>query len=246
MMLHEVDYTVATKQREVYDWYEARHSHDEVVDIYSPEWEKRINDWKSGLEKRECAQDAPSGLECLQTPDDLDGLEFAPFFFAHPIAAFALWQVLQACFEIDLAVGGANKEKRKRIKKWQEEDKPFAYLKAEKIRVMCEYELKELAKQISSANTSVEVKLNGEVLKSRIFSIFGAVERLEKSMDSLQGNFGKKFCDSKVGGNILSEVRKSVDDRCLMITNILKVDKAEQEKESTTSEQQSTGLVDQG
>ena len=103
------------KQKQVYKYYDSRYS-DEALDIFSEEWENRIIFWHQRAVNR--------AAETMSSDELLETLDFGSFFLAHPIAAFSLWQVLQACYELDRAVCGDIKV----VNSW-EQLKPFEYLR---------------------------------------------------------------------------------------------------------------------
>jgi len=228
------DCSVSKKQREVYDWYEKCHSDDEVVDIYSPEWQQRITSWYNWLTTTTGTKDVH--VNVVEGCDNLDDLDLGLFFFAHPVAAFSLWHVLQACYEIDEAACG----RTEKVLKWREL-KPFTYLKSKEVKKTWKRKLKHLGKQIKNG------KLNGEALKSRLCAIHRGVEKLEDSVNSLDENFGDDFKDTEIGSSMLKRIREVVDDRCLMIANSLSIDGEDSEDEATMSEDETTNhgsLVD--
>jgi hypothetical protein len=221
----------AQGQRKVYDWYEKRYEKDEVVDIYSREWQCRIDEWKEWVAKSRTIHDwqhIDSKFDRWQTLDAVQRFKFALLFFAYPVATFSLWRVHRACYELDKAVCASSKPDRRKIDHWyeQEKEKPFVYLCAEKIPKRWEGVLKELATQISSDDYDLDM------LQVRIYSIFRAVEKLQKRVRSLEENFMAQMDDAT--GTLLSEtetgkimlycVRMAVDQRCSLITRLLHIE----------------------
>jgi len=219
------DRSVSKKQREVYDWYERCHSDDEVVDIYSPEWQQRITSWYNWLTTTTGTRDVH--VNVIEGCDNLDDLDLGPFFFARPVAAFSLWHVLQACYEMDEAVC----ERTEKVLNWREL-KPFAYLKSKEVKKMWKQKLKHLGKRIKNG------KLNGEALKSKLCAIHHGVEKLEDSVNSLDGNFGDDFKNTKLGSSMLKRIHEVVDYRCLMIASSLNIDGKDSEYEATMSDEE--------
>lgn len=171
------------KQKAVYKWYDSRYS-DEALDIYSKEWQQRILEWHGAYQL--AIRDAN---ESLTSDELLESLDFGKFFLAHPIAAFSLWRVLQACYELDRAVCGDTDE----VTLW-ERMAPFKYLKDENIRLRWKTELGLLKDRMQLPSPN----FRKESWKSKMYEILLGVERYETAFTSLKENFeingeGKKF-----------------------------------------------------
>jgi hypothetical protein len=208
------DGCVATQQKAVYNWYESRHSDDEVVDIYSPQWQERINSWYKWFSDTFGTKPVPKEtVKSWKSPEEID---FRIFFFAHPVATFSLWHALQACYEIDEAVCGTASGAQDTFAEWRKM-KPFAYLKSKPVRRKWRTELKKLNKEIECGD------LTGERLKSRMYDILRGVEKLEVSLASLEEDFNFEQGEIEQAEGILETIRNVINDRCFMIAKILKV-----------------------
>jgi len=205
-----VDSYIATQQKAVYTWYESRHSDEEVVDIYSPEWQNRVNDWYNNLDTN---QRPTETVKSWKTAEEID---FRVFFFAHPVATFSLWHMLQAFYEIDNAVCGQADDAQKKLAEWRAM-KPFEYLKSPHVRHKWKYELKRLNKEIKCGLLTIEK------LKSRMYDILYGVEKLEASLASLNEDFNFEQGEIEQAEEILNTIRGVVDDRCNLIVKILNV-----------------------
>jgi hypothetical protein len=100
------------------------------------------------------------------------------------------------------------------LAKWREM-KPIEYLKSKDVRNTWKKELRKLNKEIKLED------LTGEALKLRLYDIFHGVERLEISLASLEEDFKLNYDEIEYAESILKTIRDIVDDRCLLITNIL-------------------------
>lgn len=221
------DNCVATQQKAVYNWYESRHSDDEVVDIYSPQWQERITTWYNWFVDNFGSTELPmETVKSWKTPEEID---FRVFFFAHPVATFSLWHVLQAFYGIDEAVCGTAGDAQDTFAKWRQM-KPFEYLKSKTVRRKWEIELKKLNKEIENDF------LNGENLKIRMYDILSGVEKLEVSLASLEEDFSIDQGEIEQAEAILKTIRSVIDNRCNLIVKLLKVGKNDVDTTSAEDE----------
>jgi len=204
------DRYIATQQKAIYTWYESRHSDEEVVDIYSPEWQNRVNEWYNNLDTNQLPTET---VKSWKTAEEID---FRVFFFAHPVATFSLWHILQALYEIDDAVCGKADDAQTKLAEWRAM-RPFEYLKSPHVRHKWKDELKRLNKEIKSG------LLTREKLKSRMYDILDGVEKLEVSLASLNEDFDFEQGEIEQGEEILNTIRGVIDDRCNLIVKILNV-----------------------
>ena len=206
------DHCVATNQKAVYDWYETHHSDDDVVDIYSPEWQQRVTSWHKLLVRTHGPKHVYVKLVELYTPEEI---EFRIFFFAHPIATFSLWHVFEAFYELDKTICGTSSEADPTLAQWQQM-KPFKYLKSEEVQRRWKTELKRLDKEIGCGD------LTGERLKSRMYHILRGVERLEYSLELLEEDLCSDGGKIEYAEWISETARNAFDERCFMIAETLK------------------------
>jgi len=214
------DICVATQQKAVYNWYELHHSKEDVVDIYSLEWQRRITAWHDWFAKTYGTNHM--NMDTAISFGKSENLDFRVLFFAQPIATFSLWHVLQAFYEIDTAVCGRASDAQETLRMWREM-KPLEYLKSKEVRRRWTRELEKLNQEIECA------ALVGGALTLTVYGILGGVEKLETSLASLEEdlNFNDVEMDFLVW--ILETIRDAVDDRCFMIANILKVEAMDQD-----------------
>jgi len=190
-------------QRSVYDWYEMNSNDREVVDIYSPEWEKRMTDWQDWLFQNgySIAVSPDMIWKDLETPSQI----YLPlFFFAYPIAGFCLLQILQACYDLDEAVCGKNR------KEWKEM-RPFEYLENQGVRDTWRKELEHLKK-------SMEKMMTGEV-QLIINTILSGLDRLQTLVGSAARNF--QDVEPKVRDMMLGRIQDMLEQRSYVITDTL-------------------------
>jgi len=210
-----------TQQKAVYNWYESSHETDDVVDIYSPEWQKRITSLKEEFTNTYEAEDAQALFTSLKSPEDLD---FSVFFLAHPISAFSLWHVLQALYSMDDVICGTSKDALEAVKLWQRM-KPFEYLSSKKVKQRWKSALRTLKRQIDSG------RLAGEALESKMHAILRAVERVEDAKGFLSNDFAVDL----PGWNA-KKICSVIEERCGKIDDMLESLDASQK--STDSYQQ--------
>jgi hypothetical protein len=214
------------QQRAVYSYYEEIHS-DAADDIYSFEWFQRTKSFFQQLAR----QDKP--VTALTTWEMVEDLDFGAFFLAHPVAAYSLWHLLQACYELDRVVCGTSPEEIRKLESWQLL-KPFVYLKSRKIRSNWTRSLKLLKKEIECGD------LEGDRLVRTLYDILRGVERLVTSSTALKDNFSVNLRDMKFVDEMLEKVARVVDNRCSMIADLLKLEDSQEpsrhESESSNEE----------
>jgi len=201
------------QQRAVYGFYDARHS-DAAEDIYSPEWFQLTQSFFEAF-----ARENPNPIT-LKSWEMVEDLDFGAFFLAHPVAAYSLWHMLQACYELDRVICGTSVEELKTIATWQRL-KPFIYLKSKKVRQKWGESLKSLKKQIECG------ALDGEELMSKLNEILFGVERLEHSLAEMQDNFKINLKDMKYADKMLEKVADVVEERRRMIVDLLHLEDSE-------------------
>jgi hypothetical protein len=205
------DCNPTSQQRAVWRFYESRNS-DEADDIYSPEWYRRT---LSFFEKFGRENNAP---EVLESWEMIQNLEFGPFFLSHPIAAYALWHMLQAFYELDRTVCGIYEEEVKIIEKWKDLP-PFEYLNAKnskKIRVKWSKLLERMKKEIECG------ALEGEALISRLASILVAFQKVESAFNALKENFAENLSGMLFVDEMIKNVGKVVEERRRIIMDLLR------------------------
>jgi hypothetical protein len=210
------------QQRAVYSWHEARNS-GAADDIFSTEWFKRT---RSFLEKHSSPDSPYIKLESLEKVEDL---EFGAFFIEHPIAAFALWQFLQACYGLDrvvcinpLSYEDVRHADENRIKDW-ETLPPFQYLNAfssrdGKIRRKWTTSMEQLKKEINHG------ALEGEMLVSRLYDMYNGIDRLQSSMSGLKDVFEENLKGLKFRREMLERAENVVEERVKILSLVLKLD----------------------
>lgn len=200
---YEGDFDPKFKQREVYRWYDSRYS-DEALDIYSPEWRDRITDWHEHAVRHTAT--------ALSSEELLERLEFGNFFLAHPIAAFSLWQLLQACYELDRAVCGATTE----VKSWQKLP-PFQYFRDSSVQARWQESLKQLKERIKSR----DLDSGTESWEYTMYEIRLGVEKFESAFEALKDNFSSNLRDMKFAIWMIDRIDNDIGERFAMITNLL-------------------------
>lgn len=224
------------QQRAVYSWHEARNS-GAADDIFSTEWFERT---RSFLVKHSSLDSPDVKLESLEKVEDL---EFGAFFIEHPIAAFALWQFLQACYALDrvvcinpLSYEELRNADENRIKDW-ETLPPFQYMNAcsskdGKIRRKWTTSMEQLRKEINHG------ALEGEMLVTRLYDMYNGIDRLKSSMSALRDSFDESLKGIKFRREMLDRAENVVKERVKILSLVLKLD---QNKPAPPSASESVG-----
>jgi hypothetical protein len=218
------------QQRAVYSWHEARNS-GAADDIFSTEWFERTRYF---LGKHSSLDPPDVKLESL---DKVEDLEFGAFFIEHPIAAFALWQFLQACYALDRVVcinpisyKDVRNADENRVKDW-ETLPPFQYMNAcsskdGKIRRKWTTSMEQLRKEINHG------ALEGEMLVTRLYDMYTGIDRLKSSVSALRDSFDESLKGLKFKREMQDRAENVVQERIKILSLVLKLD---QNKPSTTS-----------
>ncbi len=191
-------------QTAIHMWYGEKHP--DSANIFSPEWQRRISSWRNHFIATHPNQN-PDGVINLNHLDELD-LEI--FFLAAPVPGFALWELMQACYEVDRAICGLTEAERAEILLWQD-IKPLKYLQSERLKGSWKSELETLNDRFYSRSVtqaSFEERLN---------SILAAVERLEAARKGVQDAFDASTADSSKYDIMQCRILNAVDDRCRIV-----------------------------
>jgi exonuclease V gamma subunit len=200
------------QQREIYNFHERLHS-AQADDIYSLEWFQRTQHFQEKF-----AQSAAHS-KTLDSWEMVEALDLAEFFLAHPIAGYSLWNMLQACFELDRVICANSAQELDRVERWQLY-KPFIYFKdkEKKIRGKWKKSLKLLKKEIECGF------LEGDSLVQKLYGILSGVERLESAFRALEDDFPVNLKGLQFVDDMLKKIATVVEDRRRMIAEILRLD----------------------
>jgi hypothetical protein len=124
---------------------------------------------------------------------NLEKLDFGSFFLAHPIAAFSLWQLLQVCYELDVAVCGNSKADLDKIESWQKLN-PFKYLRDDGIQDKWRASLELFKAQMKAKSGDINAQ---EESWERMYGILVGVGKFETAFESLQKNFNDNLAGEK-------------------------------------------------
>lgn len=203
------------KQKAIFTWYDRRYS-DEALDIYSAEWQERILFWH---------QRAIHNTETtLSSEENLENLDFGGFFLAHPIAAFSLWQLLQVCYELDVAVCGNSKADLDEIESWQKLN-PFKYLRDSSVQDKWRTSLELFKAQIKSRSEDMDIQ--EESWELRMYDILVGVEKFETAFESLQENFSATLAGEDFAGWMIARIEEDIGKRFSMIDRLLEFKESE-------------------
>ena len=199
-----VKYSLASNQRAVFDWYEKKQYRDDAGVIFSPEWQCRLTDWR--IEFDPDMQKVHDRL--VQLEQDPENLKLGLFFVAHSVAAFSLWHLLQACYELDKRICGTSKQQNKELAEWQHWP-PFQYLLSTHIVSTWEANLVSFSSQVKqSANI-----FQKENVASRLFAMVEGIQVLEEALSILTSVFEGKRKDMHCCYWMLRLIREGVDNR---------------------------------
>jgi hypothetical protein len=194
------------EQKKVYKFYKSRHSHD-ADDIYSSEWFGRIVQFR---------ESTPLGRN---SPELLDDLEFGAFFLSHPVPAFSLWLLLNACYDLDRKVCSNISDEV--LQQWRDM-KPFAYLKSEDIQDKWRESLQFLREKMSTA------ELGGEMLIQELYDMVSGIQRMETALADLRDSIKAVRKDRGFLTGVLDLVGVAIDGRCEIIATELEDGKSPQ------------------
>jgi len=203
------------KQKAIYLYYDSQYS-DEALDIYSEEWQERILYWhQKAIDNAETT---------LSSKKNLENLDFGGFFLAHPIAAFSLWQLLQSCYELDVAVCGNSKADLDQIESWQKMN-PFKYLRDHSVQDKWRASLELFKAQIKAKSEDMDVQ--EESWELRMHDILIGVEKFETAFESLQENFRANLAGQKFADWMIARIDEDIGKRFSMIHRLLEFKESE-------------------
>lgn len=197
-----------TTQRDVFDWYEKNNYRDDGGAIFSPEWQCRLKKWGEEFDSR--VSNIHDTIELHQhSPTEL---ELGCLFQAHPILAFSLWHVLQACYELDRLICGTTIPERKEIIKWQDW-RPFQYLLSPEIKTSWRDKLRVLSSEAAEPTDNFK----REDVVRRLHHIAHAVHTLEEAFATLTSIFKARELEKSCAAWVLDAVQGSIDTRYHLI-----------------------------
>ncbi|KAH8818237.1 hypothetical protein F5882DRAFT_388578 [Hyaloscypha sp. PMI_1271] len=203
------------KQKAIYLYYDSQYS-DEAQDIYSEEWQERILYWHQKA--------IDSAATTLRSEENLEKLDFGGFFLAHPIPAFSLWQLLQACYELDVAICGNSKGDLDEIESWQKMN-PFKYLRDHSVQDKWRASLELFKAQIKAKSEDMDVQ--EESWELRMHEILIGVEKFETAFESLQENFKANLAGQRFADWMIARIDEDIGKRFSMIHRLLEVKESE-------------------
>jgi hypothetical protein len=203
------------KQKAIYLYYDSQYS-DEALDIYSEEWQQRILYWHQKA--------IDSAATTLSSEKILENLDFGGFFLAHPIAAFSLWQLLQSCYELDVAVCGNSKADLNEIESWQKMN-PFKYLRDRSVQDKWRASLELFKAQIKAKSEDIDVQ--EESWELRMHDILIGVEKFETAFESLQENFKANLAGKRFADWMIARIDEDIGKRFSMIHRLLEFKESE-------------------
>ncbi|KAI1460998.1 hypothetical protein F4805DRAFT_416232 [Annulohypoxylon moriforme] len=207
---------VETIQRDIFDWYEKCEYKYDAGAIFSPEWQDRLTEWGEESNRYSMSDICENIKSQEQNPEEL---ELGHLFLAHPVAAFALWHVLQSCYELDMIICGTTMENRKSIAEWQKW-RPFQYLLSRDI-VCCWQD--NMCGLLSEAESCTN-KFQKEKIDQRLQRISQAIHALKEAIATLASVFEDSKEKLTYTFWILKVVEENVDKRWPQMANTQKED----------------------
>lgn len=203
-------------QKHVFKWYEQHTQQYEGEEIFSPEWKDRLLSWGQDFSNLDSQQ--KEQLASYETNPQM--LDLGLFFQFHPVAAFSLWHVLQACYELDMNICGSSGmapeeiEMRRTIVGWRNL-LVFQYLQSEEIMEMWQNKLQVVFSEAKQSKTKIEK----EDVANRLYTLFQDVQSLENALSTLESVFEKSE-DMESCQWMLALVREGVAGRCRVVNRI--------------------------
>lgn len=203
---------VRKKQKAVSTWYNKYPSSNDL-DIYEPEWSDRFLRWY-----RTSIVEHTTRISDIATNDTLKDLDWVGFFSEYPVAAVALWKVLQASYKLDEVICKVSGEATKAAREWQDM-KPFEYLGSSAVETRWRKSLKILHAQFES-----ETFEDQDEIVHRMCEMRCAVDALEDAWKELQTSweFNLEGCRSK--DLMLVRIRREITWRFSALDNAIKED----------------------
>jgi hypothetical protein len=203
-----VGFSLAFGQRAVFDWYEKYQYKDDAGDIFSPKWQCRLTDWRNEFDPdSKNVHDRVAQQE--RQPEEL---ELGLFFLAHPVAAFSLWHVLQACYELDKRICEAPTPEKNEVADWQNW-RPLQYLLSTHIMSTWENNLVLFSSEVEGSTN----RFQRETVASRLYAMAEGVHVLEEALSILASVFKRQRTEMLCSYWMLDLISKGVDNRCRAI-----------------------------
>ncbi|CAG8958296.1 hypothetical protein HYFRA_00000651 [Hymenoscyphus fraxineus] len=207
-------------QKDVFKWYEQNTNQYEGDEIFLPEWRDRLLDWM-----RRFGHEDPNQKDRIASFERKPhSLHLGLFFQFHPVAAFSLWNVLQACYQLDMNVCGTSEmtdvaiEERRKIVKWRDllvfdylESKDIMDTWAKKLLVVL-----SAAKQNKAEVEKVDMKVD---MANRLYTLAQDFQSLENALMTLESVF-EKSKDMEECKWMLQLVRRGVGTRLQAVKSI--------------------------
>lgn len=189
------------------------------------EWEERIEYWKNKF---------PDNGTPIEQCADLKDIEIGTIILQQPIPGMAVWNVLQACYELDRIIFASPKD-RKIVAGW-EKLPVFEYLDDIQVTEYWKNSLAEFTKEwkrLAEESNEGDFKKPGRKVGSkrrnkklsslddRISDIRRSVDRLEDLWSKLHRTFSQNMKGSMVARNMLDAIGKSIESKFSMIGSAL-------------------------
>jgi hypothetical protein len=136
-------------------------------------------------------------------------LELGLFFLAHPVAAFSLWHVLQACYELDKRICGTPTPEKNEVAEWQNW-RPLQYLLSPHIMSTWEDNLVLFSSEVQGSND----RFKRETVAGRLYAIAEGDHVLEEALSILESVFKRQRTDMACSYWMLDLIHEGVDRRC--------------------------------
>ncbi|CAG8949672.1 hypothetical protein HYFRA_00003990 [Hymenoscyphus fraxineus] len=199
---------LATTQRDVFDWFEE--SPYNGGDVYSPQWQCRLTKWGDEFD-HDVKSLHDQVARCEQEPEKL---EIGLFFQTHSIAAFSLWHLLQACYELDKLICVISAP----VSEWQDL-RPFEYLKSKDIMSIWRRNLRAFSSQVQQSNMGNN-NFEKEAVANRLHYLVQGVQALEEARAMAGKVFETRKDNMRCSYWMLDHIKEAVDKRCRAIESI--------------------------
>lgn len=141
-------------------------------------------------------------------------LNIGLLFQTHPVAAFSLWHLLQACYKLDRLICGNSTP----IAEWQEL-RPFEYLNSTDIMSIWRKNLKSFSSRVRKSNSCNDNFLK-EAVASQLHKLVQGVQALEEACKIACNVFETRKATMPCSSWMLEHIQESVNQRCCAIQSI--------------------------
>lgn len=205
------------KQKAVSRWYDQNPS-SSALDVYEPEWSDRLLQWyiASTLEHLIKVSD-------IASYGTLNNLDWVGLASENPVAAVALWKLLQASYQLDDVICIRSQEFIPAVQRWQKL-KPFEYLSSSEVRARWTESLENL-------RTQFEAFEDEDAIVHRMCEMRCAVDALENAWKELEASWAVNLAGYSSKDLMLTRIREAITWRFSTLNSAMKDDSTNVEEQ---------------